>query len=175
MSKYIKELLQIELQDKFSDVTEFVVIATRGIGGNENNEMRGDLKDKGIAIRVVKNAMMRKALENLNLPEGAQMFSEGPCTVVYGGDSVVDVSKALEGWINKIKPIDYKGAFVDGDVLDAEGAKALAKMPSRVELQGAIVMLANSPGANIAGALAGPGGAIAGCIKSLIEKLEEAA
>jgi hypothetical protein len=44
-----------------------------------------------------------------------------------------------------------------------------------VELQGEIVVLAASPGRNLAGAIAGPAGAIAGCIKSLVEKLEEAA
>ena len=60
-------------------------------------------------------------------------------------------------------------------IVDAAGAKSLAKMKSRVELQGEVVLIAQSPGSNLAGAIVGPAGAIAGCIKSLVEKLEDAA
>ena len=59
--------------------------------------------------------------------------------------------------------------------MDAEGVKALANLPNRSELQGMILLLSRSPGANVAGAVVGPGGIIAGCIKSLVDKLEEAA
>ena len=48
-------------------------------------------------------------------------------------------------------------------------------MPSRVELQGAIAMLANSPGARLAGAIAGPAGIIAGCIENIVEQKEKEA
>ena len=175
MSKFVKGLLRKELEAKFSDVSDFVVVEAKGIGGNDNNEMRGVLKEKGVKMSIVRNSMMRSALATLEMDAALELFEAGPCAVAYGGDSVVDVAKELEVWVKKFDSMSYKGAFVDGEVVDAAGAKALAKMPSRVELQGAIVMLANSPGANVAGAIAGPGSAIAGCIKSLVEKLEEAA
>ena len=60
-------------------------------------------------------------------------------------------------------------------VVNGKGVEDLSKMPSRAELQGQIVQLALSPGAKLAGAIAGPGSIIAGCIKSLIEKLEKEA
>ena len=163
------------MESKFADITDFVVVETKGVGGNANNEMRGVLKEKGVKLSVVTNSMMRRALDSLGRGEATELFAIGPCSVAYGGDSVVDVAKEMAIWVKKLDSVVFKGAFVDGTVIDAEGAKALAKMPSRIELQGAIVMLAKSPGANVAGAIAGPGGRIAGCIKSLVEKLEEAA
>lgn len=175
MSKYVKGLLQSEMERRFSGVEEFVIVSMVGVDGNENNEMRGVLKEKGIKLTTIKNSVMRRSLEKLNLAAAASLFMAGPCTMAYGGDSVVDVAKELSDWRKKVKALEFRGAFVDGDVLDADGTKALAKMPSRAELQGTIVLLANSPGANIAGAIVGPGGVIAGCIKSLVEKLEEAA
>lgn len=175
MSKYVKELLEKELAGKFADVKDFLVVVTKGVDGNQNNEMRGVLKEKGIKLTVVKNAAMRKSLESTGLTAAISLFLAGPCTVAYGGDSIVDVAKEIAGWSKKIDVIGFKGAFVDGQTMDAEGAKALSEMPNRAELQGQIVILATSPGARLAGAIGGPGGVIAGCIKSLIEKLEEAA
>ena len=175
MSKYVKGLLEKQLELKFTDVTDFVVFDFKGIGGTDNNEMRGVLKEKGIGITVVKNAMMRRALESLGREEAGTFFLEGPTAIAFGGDSVVDIAKEMEGWVKKFELVNFKGAFVDGAVVDAAGAKSLAKMKSRVELQGEVVLIAQSPGSNLAGAIAGPAGAIAGCIKTLVENLEEAA
>ena len=175
MSKYVKGLLQKELEKKFEDLDDFLVLETRGVNGNENNEMRGVLKEKGIKLSVVKNVLMRRTLDSLGMSAAMNLFLAGPCTVAYGGDSVVDVAKECVDWSKKVEAIKLKGAFVDGSVMDAEGAKGLSKLPSRAELQGTVVMLAKSPGANLSGAILGPGSVIAGCIKSLVEKLEEAA
>ena len=175
MSSYMKSLLQKEYEVRFAEVDDFLVIETKGVGGNDNNEMRGELKSKGVKLSTVKNAMMCRALRTLERSEAVELFSVGPCTVAYGGDSVVDAAKAIAEWSKKIEVIRFKGAFVDGQVMDAEAAGSLAKMPSRAELQGSVVMLAQSPGGCVAGAVAGPGGIIAGCIKGLIEKLEKEA
>ncbi len=175
MSTYVKGLLQKELEKKFEAVEDFLVVDTKGVGGNDNNEMRGVLKAKGIRLTVVKNALMSRALEGLGKPSAKSLFEVGPRAVAYGGDSIVDVAKELAEWGRKLEVISIKGAFVDGAVLDSDSAEALSKMPSRPELQGMVVMLANSPGSRIAGAAFGPGGIIAGCIKGLVEKLEKEA
>jgi large subunit ribosomal protein L10 len=175
MSYFVKDLVQKEYETAFTDVSEFVVIDTTGIGGIDNNMLRGELKKKGIRMNVVKNSLMCLALKNLGMDAACDAFAAGPCTVVYGGDSVVDVAKEVIDWGRKIKDIKPKGAYVDGMLMAGDGVKALSKMPTRVELQGQVVQAALTPGANIAGALVGPGGVIAGCIKSLVEKLEDAA
>ena len=175
MSKYVKELLQKELADKFAETGHFLVIETKGVGGNENNEMRGALKAKGIKLTVVKNALMRRALEGLGMSAAISLFWAGPCTVAYGGDSIVDVAKEIADWGKKVSAVKLKGAYIEGDVMDAEEAKALAKMPNRAQLHGAIAMLVASCGANVAGAIGSGGSNIAGCVSSLVEKIEKEA
>jgi large subunit ribosomal protein L10 len=175
MSSYMKGLLQAEYEGRFAEVGDFLVIETKGVNGNDNNEMRGVLKSKGIKLATVKNAMMQKALARLERTAAVELFERGPCTVAYGGDSVVDVAKAISEWSKKIEVIRVKGAFVDGQAMDSQAADALSKMPNRTELQGTIIMLANSPGAGVTGAFSGPGDIVAGCIKGLIGKLEKEA
>ena len=175
MSYLVKNLVQNEYEKVFSDISEFVVVDLTGVSGVDNNILRGELKKKGIRMTVVKNSLMRMALQKMGMDTACGGFAAGPCTVAYGGDSVVDVAKEVIDWAKKIKAIKPKGAYMDGTLMSGDGVKELSKMPTRVELQGQVVQLALTPGANVAGALLGPGGVIAGCVKSVIEKLEEAA
>jgi large subunit ribosomal protein L10 len=175
MSYLVKNLVQSEYEKVFSDISEFVVVDLTGVSGVDNNILRGELKKKGIHMTVVKNSLMCMALQKMGMDAACGAFAAGPCTIAYGGDSVVDIAKEVVDWAKKIKAITPKGAYVDGILMSDDGVKELSKMPTRVELQGQVVQIALTPGANIAGALVGPGGVIAGCVKSVIEKLEEAA
>jgi len=176
MSKFVKELLQQDFEQRIvSDrIDSLLVVSTKGLSGKENNHLRGELKAKGIKLLVVRNSLFRKALASRGM-EAARVLFEGPCTLAYGGDSIVDVAKEMGDWVKKIKNLEVRGAYVDGSALDGKGAEALAQMPTRAELLGQVVMRILSPGARVAGAIAGPGGVIAGCIKTLADADKEAA
>lgn len=174
MSKYVKGLVQKQLEKAFSGVNEFVVVSMMGINGIENNVLRGALRQKNIRVSVVKNTLARNAYKSMGIKVSDGLFA-GPCAIVYGGDSIVEVAKEVLTWSKKVKQLEVKGAFLDGQALDAKGAAAVSKMPSRAELQGRIVRAAMSPGSKVAGAIAAPASNIAGAIKTLIEKKEKEA
>ncbi|MCE5186709.1 MAG: 50S ribosomal protein L10 [Planctomycetaceae bacterium] len=175
MSYFIKNQIQSEYEQKFQNLREFVVIDTTGISGIDNNTFRGEMRKKGIHLTIVKNSLMRLTLKKMGMENASDIFKSGPCVVVYGGQSVVDVAKEVVAWNRKLTNIKPKGAYVEGTVMKGENVTALSKMPTRAEMQGQVVQLVLSPGARLAGAIKSQGGIIAGCLKSLIEKKEKEA
>ncbi|MBP8304116.1 MAG: 50S ribosomal protein L10 [Phycisphaerae bacterium] len=175
MSKYVKQLLQSEFEKVLGEGhgRDFMVLDLTGVNGVDNNLVRNGLRQRGVEVLTVQNGLFRRALRSLQMEAAVGLFS-GPCTVAYGGDSIVDVAKEVAGWTTKVKAMRVKGAYLEGTALDGAGAVQLANMPNRKELQCQVASTVLSPGARLAGAVASPGARIAACVKTVVEKAEEA-
>ena len=172
MSKPVKDIISKEIGTRFGQLDSVIVVNPIGLNAIDSNKLRLGLKAKRIEMEVVKNSLAKRALAGTRL-ELASKLLEGPSALVTGGDSAVDVAREIFDWSKKMANLKILGAVVEGQLLDAQGAEMLSKMPSRVELQGQVVQLAKSPGARIAGQIAAPGSRLAGCIKALADKLEK--
>jgi large subunit ribosomal protein L10 len=172
MSKPVKDLISKEISTRYGKLDSVMVVNLTELNANDNNLLRSEFRKKNIEVDVVRNKLAARALKGTALENIGQVLV-GPSALVTGGESIVDVARVVAEWAKKLEKFVICGAVVEGEILDAKSAERLSKMASRAELQGEVVMLANSPGRNLAGAILGPARKIAGCIKTVEEKMEE--
>jgi len=169
MSKYVKEMIASDLQARLRDCRDILVVNSSLLDAVTNNTLRLKLRAKSITMLSVKNTLARNALKALGL-QTLDPFLKGPTSLVWGGPDIVELSKEISKWARDLKKLEIRGGVVGGISVTASEVESISKGPSREELIGKIVTLALSPGAKICGALLGPGGLLAGQIKSIADK-----
>ncbi|MGD8451698.1 MAG: 50S ribosomal protein L10 [Phycisphaerae bacterium] len=172
MSKLVKNMIAGELRSRYSELDSALWVELIGVDGNTTNAFRRDLHSKDVRLEVVRTALLRRAVADGALRTLADHLV-GPAALITGGESIIDVAKMIDEWLPKIKGLRIRGALLEGQFLNEQAAAGLAKMPSKRDLQARIAGMALSPGANLAAAVLSGGGRIAGCLKSIIEKLEK--
>lgn len=172
MSKPIKNLMINGYRDSFGDLDGAVTIDIRGIEANSNNTLRKNLAQQGIRISVVRNSLMVNAMKDSALEQIGEIL-EGPTALCYGGDSVVEVARALIKQAKEIGGLEFRGALMEGVLFGADEVEKLSKYPTKDEAQAQVIQVVLGPGSQIAGALVGGGNTIAGILEAMEEKLEK--
>ncbi|HAE13968.1 MAG: 50S ribosomal protein L10 [Chitinophagales bacterium] len=139
------------------------------------NKLRRLCFEKNIHFEVVKNTLLRKALENHGEKyEGLMGLLEGPTSVMFC-EVAVEPAKVISKFrkeADKGKP-ELKGAYIGEAVfIGDDQLEVIAKMKSKEELIGDIIGLLQSPAKNVISALQSSGGKLAGILKTLSEKEE---
>jgi large subunit ribosomal protein L10 len=175
MTKENKIQFVQELAEKFRTYPNFYITDTGGLTVAEVNELRGLCYEADIPLQVIKNTLIRKALESLD-DDYSEVFDslKGPSSVFFATSETPNVPAKL---INKFKkgrekPI-LKAAVIETAVFKGDDQlKVLADMKSKDELIGEIVGLLQSPAKNVISALKSGGGKLAGILKTLSEREE---
>lgn len=174
MSKQVKQEICKELVRMFQDVDACMVIDPTKLDGITANRLRRELAVGKVQMQLVKNSLTKRALAGTKL-DAVSGLLDGPCALVWGGDSIVDAAKLVVGKLKELPNLVIKGAVLEGVALDPAKATDLSKMPTKAELKSQIVGMATAPGAKLAAAILGAGSALANLLKGRIEALEKSA
>ena len=172
MSKVVKDMLVSDIEQRVGETRDLLVVDSSRIDAITVNRFRIAIREKQISALTVQNSLARRALNNLGISTLDGLL-QGPCTLIWGGEDIVALSKEIAKWAKEIEPLEIKGGTVEGTTLDADAVNRLAKSPGREELISIIAGLILSPGAQLAGALLGPGGTLCGQFKAMADKEAE--
>ncbi len=153
MLKERKEELIGELETEFKGSSSMIVADYRGLTVKQLAELRDDIRPHNATLYVAKNTLARIAVQRAGV-EGLTEFLSGPTAIAFCRADAAPVAKALAKAAKDTQILQIKGGLIDGVVLDAEGVKTLATLPSRDQLYAQLVVALNGPIQGIAGTLA---------------------
>lgn len=172
MSKVVKDAVTQEYGKRYGSLADACLVDVTRLNVIDVTQLRQALRKKRIEVQVVKNSLARRAFAGTRLAPLAAGF-DGPCALVTGGDSIIDVARALVEAKKTYVKLELKKGICDGDpaLLTVD---EISKLRGKREILGEVALLISSPGRAISGCLRGAGGRIAGCVKSLADKAESA-
>jgi large subunit ribosomal protein L10 len=137
------------------DRAQVMIWATyRGLTVPKIQDLRGQLRPAGAEAVVVKNTLMRLALERAGLPVDSTMMS-GPCVVTFVSDNIAAASKVVTDFA-RLNEANFKvtGGLVGGKLVNAEQVRALISLPSREVMLARLVGGIQAPISSLVGTLA---------------------
>jgi len=159
------------LTEKISELTSFYLADSSTLSVAKMNQFRGLCYEKDVQFKVVKNTLLKKALEASESDfESMYELLSGPTALMYSAEAKNSALVLKQFREDNEKPV-LKGAFIDGSFyIGDDKIKELASLKSKEELIGDVIMLLQSPAKNVISALSSGGSTIAGVLQTLSEK-----
>jgi large subunit ribosomal protein L10 len=172
MTKEQKTELIAELSEKLASSNVFYLADTSELSAEVTQMLRRECFNKQVGLRVVKNTLLRKALERIEGNDYSEIYGalSGHTAVLFSEVGNAPAKLIQEFRRKHAKPI-LKAAYVEQAIyVGDEQLDALVAIKSREELIGDIVGLLQSPARNVISALQSGGSTIAGVVKTLSER-----
>jgi large subunit ribosomal protein L10 len=164
-----KEALVGEIKDRLNEAGALLLVDYRGLSVKEMQELRRSLRAAGSELKVYKNSLTEIAIRELALPD-LDSYLAGPTGIVFTGEDPVAPAKALTAFARQHNLLEVKGGLVENVVVDADGVKAIATLPSREELIAKLLGTMLSPLTGFARVLNGPVEAFARSVQAVADQ-----
>ena len=146
-------------QDKVSQIKEnidkaqvAIVTEYKGYSVEEITNLRRALQKEDGDYMVTKNTLARLAVKDTPYEVLTETF-KGPIAIAFGFGDQVAPAKVLSKFIKDAKKGEIVAAALDGKLLSADEAKALATIPSKEEIYAKMLGCVNSPATGIVGSI----------------------
>jgi large subunit ribosomal protein L10 len=157
-----------DLNGRLAEAGSVVVAHYSGMTVAEMGVLRARMRAEGASFKVAKNRLVVRALEGTAAAPIAHLF-KGPTGIAFSNDPIA-ASKVTAAYAKENDKLVILGGVVGTTVLDVNGVKALAELPSLDALRGKIVGLLQAPATKLAGLMAAPGGQLARVIGAYSKK-----
>ncbi|MBC2670229.1 50S ribosomal protein L10 [Novosphingobium piscinae] len=147
-----------------------VVVITRNLGMTvaQSTALRGKVREAGATYKVAKNSLAKLAAKDTAY-EGIIDLLTGPTAIASSVDPVA-AAKAVVDFAKTNDKIEIVGGSLGSVVLNADGIKALATMPSLDEMRAKLIGLVQAPATKIAQLSTAPAAKLARVFQAYADK-----
>ena len=143
LNRQDKAAVIAEVSEIVSNSASIVIAEYRGLSVEAVTKLRAQARKDGVTLRVVKNTLVRRAVEGTEFAGLADQFV-GPLVYAFSADPVA-AAKVLVNFAKENDKLVVKGGAMANYVMDVEAVKNLASMPSREELLAKLMATMNEP------------------------------
>ena len=157
-----------QLKQTFSETSVVVVTRNLGMTVAQSTALRNRMRDAGASYKVAKNTLTLIALEGTSYASIGDMLT-GPTALATSTDPVAAAKVAVD-FAKTTDKFEIVGGAMAGTVLDVNGVKALAELPSLDQLRAKIIGLVNAPATKLAQLASAPAAKLARVFSAYAEK-----
>ena len=154
-----KQAIVAALTEKLKNAAAGVLVDYSGITVAQDTEMRRKLREEGVDYSVVKNTLVRFAIDGVGLGELDSLLNGTTALAVSDSDPVAPARIICEYAKKFNDHFEVKGGFMDGKVISLDEINALASIPALPVLQ-----------AQVLGTMLAPITSLAIVLKAIAEK-----
>lgn len=164
-----------KLTDLLADSKNVYLADISGMDADQTSKLRRLCFSKGVKLQVVKNTLLKKAMESCDKDYNELYDVLKGNTSMMLSETANAPAKAIVEYLKKNKGAEkplFKGALVDESVYAADQLSVLENLKSKEELIGDIITLLQSPAKNVISGLQSGGSTLAGLMKTLEERAQ---
>lgn len=168
-----KEQAVAQIKEAIQNAKSVVLADNKGMSVAQVTRLRRELRGAGVDLKVAKNTMIRIAAQDLGI-EGLDPYLHGTTTLAFSQVDEASGAKKIRDFFAKDKDPKFvvKAGILEGRVLDAEGVKSLADLPSREVLLAQVLAGIQAPLTGVAGAFNGLLSSFAYALDARIQQME---
>jgi len=172
MKKEEKQVMIDDLSKRLDENNIIYIADISSLDAVATSSLRRQCFAKNIKLSVVKNTLLKKAMENVQGKDFTELYDilPGPTSIMLSDTGNLPAKLIKDFRKKSDKPV-LKGAFVEESIyIGDDQLNLLADIKSKDELIGDVIGLLQSPAKNVISALTSSKGKIAGLVKTLSEK-----
>ena len=141
-----------QMKEKIEKAKVAIVTDYKGLSVEEITKLRRLIQKEDADYMVTKNTLAKIAIKGTEYEVLADSLT-GPVSIAFGFDDQVAPAKVLAKFMKETKKGEILAAAMDGKLLSASEAKALATLPSKQEIYAKMLGCINSPASGIANSI----------------------
>lgn len=174
VSREKKEQLVSWYTDLFSRSSAAILTNYQGLTVADISQLRRKLQETQSEYHVIKNRLMKYALEEAKLPVPEDLL-EGPTAIGFCFEEAPAVAKVLVDFSKESKILVIKGGLLGDRIISADEVTSLAELPPREILLAQVLGTIQAPASGITRAIAGSIRSVLYVLKARVEQLEKQA